>query len=221
LALRSATDQLNLMHDRERIARDLHDTVIQQLFATGMGLQALAATITDPEAKDRLRTSIDGIDAAIHQLREAIFGLHAVPQHLAFGQTIAALVDDKAESFGFQPLLEVGPMPDDLTEELRHETSQVISEALANIIKHAEASATRVVVAVEKDALVVTVTDNGRGVNHLMDGGNIQNPTAAARALTGRGLQNMEKRAEDLGGSFHLGPGAGGGTRIEWRVPLG
>jgi signal transduction histidine kinase len=221
LALRSATDQLNLMHDRERIARDLHDTVIQQLFATGMGLQALAATITDPEAKDRLRTSIDGIDAAIHQLREAIFGLHAVPQHLAFGQTIAALVDDKAESLGFQPLLEVGPMPDDLTEELRHETSQVISEALANIIKHAEASATRVVVAVEKDALVVTVTDNGRGVNHLMDGGNIQNPTAAARALTGRGLQNMEKRAEDLGGSFHLGPGAGGGTRIEWRVPLG
>lgn len=215
LALRSATDQLSLMRDRERIARDLHDTVIQQLFATGMGLQSVAGGIGDADARERLHGAIDGIDAAIHQLREAIFGLHTMPLHLAFGQTIADLVDDKAESLGFDPLLEVGPVPDELPEQIRHEVIQVISEALANVAKHAGASAARVAVAMDQDDVVVTITDNGRGLSPRPTGLGDKTP-----ALTGRGLKNMADRAEDLGGRFHLGPGAGGGTRIEWRVPV-
>lgn len=219
VALRSATDQLSVMHDRERIARDLHDTVIQQLFATGIGLQSVANAIADQEVLERVRGAVEGIDAAIRQLREAIFGLHAMPQHLVLGQTITALADEKADSLGFVPLVEVASMPDDLSTELCHETTQVVSEALANVAKHAEASAATVVLAVVGDALVVTVTDNGTGIR-AMPQETANDTDDQSNELTGRGLLNMGHRAESLGGSFHVGPGSGGGTKIEWRVPL-
>lgn len=213
LALRSATDQLALFRDRERIARDLHDTVIQQLFATGIGLQAIAGSLAEHEAHDRLLAAVDGIDGAIHQLREAIFGLHTAPEGIALADAIEELADEMTDSLGFRPLVEVALLPDDLSPDIRHEAVQVVSESLVNVAKHAEAAATKVVVEADGVSLVVSVTDNGRGID----------PPAAAgddHALGGNGLSNMRQRAASLGGGFHIGPGPGGGTRIEWTVPL-
>lgn len=216
LALRSATDQLTLLHDRERIARDLHDTVIQQLFATGIGLQSVLRSIDDSTARAKVEATVSDIDEAIHQLREAIFGLHVLPPGVELAQVIESIADEKAEALGFRPVVEVRAIPADLPELLRHEVIQVVSEGLSNVIKHAKASAATVSVEVLSDdaeQLVVTVTDNGVG-----------SPTAPRSGeeprLTGQGLQNMARRAADLDGQFHTGPGPGGGTRIDWRVPV-
>ncbi|MGH1487871.1 MAG: response regulator [Acidimicrobiales bacterium] len=221
LALRSATDQLTLFHDRERIARDLHDTVIQQLFATGIGLQSVMASITDHEARSRVEVAVQDIDAAIHQLREAIFGLHTMPLGISLSQVIAAVAAEKEEALGFMPVVEVGPMPEDLPEFIRHEAIQVVNEGLSNVIKHARASATKVSLEIEDEMLVVSVTDNG--VGSAAETRSAQR-TAAGEAteagLTGHGLKNMRQRAAELDGRFHTGPGPGGGTRIEWQVPI-
>lgn len=213
LALRSATDQLTLLRDRGRIARDLHDTVIQQLFATGIGLQATADSITDRETHDRVLGAVEGIDSAIRQLREAIFGLHSLPPSRALADAIDQLAADKAEALGFLPLVEVGPIPADLSPNIQHEAIQIISEGLSNIAKHARATASKIIVETVDDALLVTVTDNGRGLTSPLDGPD-------RNGFTGHGLVNMSQRAADLDGHFHIGPGPGGGTKIEWHVPL-
>lgn len=234
VALRAATAQLDLLRDRERIARDLHDTVIQQLFAAGLGLESMAVTIDDADLQNRVRGAVGSIDAAIQQLREAIFGLHAIPEELALSQAITELAGDKAGALGFHPIVEVGPLPDDLPTGIRHEVVQIVSEGLSNVVKHAKATATRIVVSSDGDELTVSVVDNGRG---MPDAGTDRDRTGGARsggtrpgvgsaepeatgAGTGHGLRNMRERADSLHGHFHIGPGAGGGTRIEWRVPL-
>ncbi len=212
MALHSATDQLALLRDRERIARDLHDTVIQQLFATGMSLQSLVAATEDGETKERVMAAVEGIDAAISQLREAIFGLHTLPRDLAIAQAVDDIAEDLADALGFLPIVEVGKMPEDLSPTIQHEAIQIISEALSNVAKHAAATATKVVIETDDGALVVRVTDNGRGIGAA--------GIASRDDLTGHGLVNMAERASELAGRFHLGPGPGGGTQIEWRVPL-
>lgn len=220
MALRAANAQLDLLRDRERIARDLHDTVIQQLFATGLGLESVAAAIADHDTRHRVRGAVEAIDAAIRQLREAIFGLHAIPEELALAQAIGELAEEKAAALGFEPIVEVGPLPEDLPVGIRHEAVQIVSEGLSNVVKHAQASATRVVVEAEGRELVVSVTDNGRGVAVGADqSGDGQDPERPGKN-GGQGLRNMRERAASLEGRFHIGPGPGGGTRIEWRVPL-
>ncbi len=223
VALRSATEQLGLMQDRDRIARDLHDTVIQQLFATGLGLQSVTGSITDPDIRGRVSGAVEGIDASIRQLREAIFGLNAIPDRLALAESIEAIAEDRTETLGFRPIVEVGQLPDDLSPDIRHEILQVLGEALSNVAKHANATAATIAVMVQIDAdpdtggdrewMGVTVTDNGQGVSQ-------RSVDRSSPGLTGRGLENMRKRADDLSGRFHVSPGPGGGTRIEWRVPL-
>ena len=212
VALRSATEQLGLMHDRERIARDLHDTVIQQLFGTGLSLQSAAGSIADSDARERVGAAVEGIDMAIRQLREAIFGLHAVPDHLALAHSVEALAEDRLEALGFVPTIDVGPLPDDLSSEVRHEILQVLGEALSNVAKHANATAATVTVRCDEGWITITVTDNGRGMHQRGE----ERPEPG---LTGRGLENMRRRADDLNGRFHLGPGDGGGTRISWEIP--
>ena len=216
LALRSATAQLDLFRDRERIARDLHDTVIQQLFATGLGLEATAASIDDGDTRARVQGAVEAIDAAIRQLREAIFGLHAIPQDLALAQAIAELAEEKAEALGYLPIVEVGVLPEDLPAGIRHEAAQIISEGLSNVVKHAQATAVKIAVEADGDELVVVGIDNGRG----MEAAAAERRGQPSGGFDGRALRNMRERADSLKGQFRIGPGPGGGTRIEWRVPL-
>jgi signal transduction histidine kinase len=208
--LRTTSDLLDVMNERERIARDLHDTVIQQLFATGMGLQATARQVESP-ADEGILDAVDGIDAAIRQLREAIFRLHSPSAHLSLAEAVETAADEATEALGFRPMVRTSDVGD-IPVDLRATIVSVIREGLSNIARHADASAAEITVRRDASELLVMIDDNGVGIGSL---------PAGPRHLSGHGVRNMETRARQLGGSFHIGPGQGGGTCVEWKIPLG
>lgn len=193
-----------LLEDRDRIARDMHDNVIQRLFATGMSLQS-AAPMSPPEVRAKLDRAVDELDAAITDIRHTIFALHRVPGGRPLSAEIATVCGDAAVTLGFSPELRMsGPLAD-VPEAVAAELLSVVREALSNAARHAAASSVNVVVEVGEDVSVV-VTDDGRGL-----------PEGVSRS----GLGNLARRAEGRGGSFSVGPADGSGTRVHWRVPLG
>lgn len=207
--LRTTTELLEVLNERERIGRDLHDTVIQQLFATGMGLQAIAGQ-ADTQTRQSILDAVDGVDTAIRQLREAIFRLHSPSAQLTLAESIERVATEAADVLGFAPVVRVGDVGA-LSDDIRATIAAVVREALANIARHADASAAEVAVSVEGGELILMIDDNGVGVGAT---------PLAPRELTGHGVPNMFARAEALDGSFHIGPGAGGGTCVEWKIPL-
>jgi len=210
--MREATKQLELAHDRERIAQDLHDTVVQQLFATGMGLQALAGFLDDSHRKS-IFDAVDNIDHAIRQLREAIFDLHASAEPVTDGvRELEALVEEQSAVLGFHPTFTKQNVSD-LPDSLLHEARAVVQEALANAAKYAKATALEVRVSTDADEFTVEVVDNGVGIDP--GASDDSNP-----GLTGNGIRNLEKRAAAAGGQFTIEPGPSGGTRVRWSVPL-
>jgi PAS domain S-box-containing protein len=206
--LNDAESELALAEDRERIARDLHDTVIQRLFAIGLSLQGGLARATDDAGRERLETAIDEIDETIHELRSAIFALHR--RHGAGAgvrDDVLALVAELTPSVGFEPSVRFDGLVDtEITDEVRHQLLPCLRESLTNIAKHAHATRAAIVLAVT-DEVTLTVTDNGTGLGDAPRGGN--------------GLANMNERARGLSGSCTVQRGADGGTVVEWRVPRG
>lgn len=212
--LRSAQDLLRVMHERERIARDLHDTVIQQMFATGMGLQAVSGRVDDPEVRQRLETAVSEIDVGIRQLRETIYRLHSEQPEVTVGDEISQLADGAADRLGFRPTVRLGPGIDAIDEAVRRELLATLNEALSNVAKHANATAVQIIVEVEDDGrLGLRVVDNGRGMEAT--GG-----AASVDRLSGRGIRNMEARARALAGDLQLGAAPGGGTELVWLVDV-
>jgi PAS domain S-box-containing protein len=205
--LRAVRRELALTEERERIGRDLHDTVIQQLFALGMSLQAVAARVSPPQAADRVAATIDGLDATIRDLRTAIFGLQARADWGREGLrgTILRVAVDAGRSLGFEPAVhftgDVEAVPPEVAEHL----VPTLREALSNAARHARP--TRVDVELDVGGeLVLCVTDDGVGLGDAPSPGN--------------GLGNMRARAEELGGTCAVVPGPGGaGTLVDWRVP--
>jgi len=201
-------EQLALIADRERIARDLHDHVIQRLFAVGMSLQAAAHSITDSRALERISDSVEELDATIRDVRSTIFSLELRATERVETSTRSRILDIASmasDGLGFQPRLQFdGPVDTRVPEEMVPDLLAVVREALSNTTRHASASTVEVRVEVHHD-LVLTVTDDGVG------------PEGATRSS---GLANMRARAESRDGSMSIGPADGRGTRIEWRVPL-
>jgi signal transduction histidine kinase len=203
--------ELALVEDRERIARDLHDTVIQRLFATGMSLQGTARLVhQEPdEVLTRIEVAIDDLDTTVKQIRTAIFGLErtrSAPEGLRSDVLIVAR--EAAASMGFEPrVLFDGPIDATAGGPIGVELLAVVREALTNIARHAGATTAEVAITVAGGELVAEITDDGSG-------------PPAEDAPRGHGLDNMAERAELLGGWFGLRPRAGGGTIAEWRVPL-
>jgi signal transduction histidine kinase len=206
---RADAEQLTVFEDRDRIARDLHDLVIQRLYATGMSLEGTMPMIARREVADRVRNAVDAMDDTIRDIRGTIFQLQSrgpvsAPRLRA---DIVALADEMAEMLGFAPALRLGSGLDSPgSAELSDQVLAVLREALSNAARHS--GATRVDVTVDTDAagmLTVLVRDNGRGIGD-----------------TGRrsGLANMADRAEHLGGGLRLAGAEGGGTELEWRVPV-
>ncbi|MGH1503321.1 MAG: PAS domain S-box protein [Acidimicrobiales bacterium] len=194
----------SLAEDRERIARDLHDHVIQRLFAGGMRLQAALGA---PDLlKDRARTTIAELDETIDVIRESIFQL--TNPDLSTGGELERLVErhraTAAVTIDFHLTGSLDDVPDTVAEQLL----AVVNELLSNVIRHAEATSASLSITVD-DALTVVVTDDGVG---LADGG----PTTG-----GLGLRNLSRRAENLGGGLELVALDGGGTEATWRIPLG
>jgi signal transduction histidine kinase len=210
---RADAERLSVFEDRDRIARDLHDLVIQRLYATGMSLEGAMPMITKPEIADRVRHAVDAMDDTIKDIRATIFALQSRdrggPPRLR--SEIVALADEMTELLGFAPALRLGSGLDSrASAELAEHVLAVLREALSNAARHAAAS--RVDVTVDTDAngmLSVLVRDNGRGI--------ADQPGPGQRRS---GLANMADRADKLGGQFRLGPAEGGGTELEWTVPL-
>lgn len=202
--------RISVLEDRERIGRDLHDNVIQRLFATGLGLQALARRLEDrPEVLARIEESVDALDETIREIRSTIFQLQsgdAVGAGLR--RRLLALATELSPTLGFKPRVSfVGPVDTAVTPVVADHVPPVLREALTNVAKHADATRVEIAVAISSGALVLEVADDGRGPG---DG-----------RSAGLGLANLRQRAERLGGTSAIGGSELGGTLLRWQVPLG
>lgn len=203
---RITQQRLAVLEDRDRIARDLHDHVIQRLFAAGLSVQSVAA-VSDGEVGAKLSRVVDDVDATIRQIRTTIFQLRATD---APAQGLRSAVLDVVASvtglLGFEPEVRFsGPLDTMVESAVIDELDAVVREALTNVAKHAGASAAVLEVSVRDGVLGVGVSDNGAGSQ-----------------WTDRrsGLGNLQRRAEALGGGLVVGPGRDGGTRLWWSIQL-
>ena len=204
---RKDSQRLALFEDRDRIARDLHDLVIQRLFATGMSLQGATALMGDAETVHRVEQAVDALDETIRDIRSAIFALQSRGETERPGarSRILAIVEEMTDPLGFAPTLRMaGPIDTQMPGHIADQMLAALREALANVAKHAQASRADVTVEAGTD-LVLMVKDNGVGLT-----------------TTGRrsGLANLTDRAAELGGTLRTVTGENGGTELEWRVPL-
>jgi signal transduction histidine kinase len=209
--LHARIQRLTVAADRERIARDLHDTVIQRLFATGLVLQSSLPLVDNAELRSRLEDAIDDLDDTIRQVRTTIFSLEP-PSTAERGvrARILEICGDAGRSLGFEPEVRFsGPIDRRVPDSLASELLSTLREALSNVARHAQARRVEVEVHVHDD-LQVRVLDDGVGVEAVM--------TATA---PGKGLPNMADRATALGGSCTVSSRPTGGTEVSWRVPLG
>jgi len=205
--LHALVGQLATFEDRERIARDLHDTVIQRLFAIGMSLQATVPLIADRRAVDRVLTVIDDLDATVRDVRATIFELHTVRiPGRSIRQELIQLCAESARGLGFDPVVRFdGPLDTAVDDDVAGDLIAVSREALANVAKHAHATSVRLSVEVSHGVLSMSVVDDGIGPQ---------------RSETGRGIENLTARATARGGTFHIEPGPERGTQLVWSVPL-
>jgi signal transduction histidine kinase len=204
---RSDTERLAILQDRDRIARDLHDLVIQRLYATGMSLQGAMPLLTRPEAARRVSGAVDALDETIREIRSAIFSLQARgdsrPQGLR--AQVLEVVDEMSVPLGFAPSLRlVGPLDETVPSEVGEHLLGALREGLSNAARHAHSSKVDVTVQADSE-LVLRVRDNGTGMG-----------TSTRRS----GLANLAERAAELDGKLEITSTTGGGTQLDWRVPL-
>jgi signal transduction histidine kinase len=200
--------RLSLMEDRERIAKELHDGVIQSLFAVGMGLQGTAMVAGDEDIARRIEGGVEELDRVIKDLRNYIFGLR--PDILAGGRLDVALrqlVAEFAERTGVVAVAEVDPRAAAMLAGNATDVVQLAREALSNVSRHADAATVRLSLLIERDAPVLVVDDDGKGFD----------PARPPEA--GQGLRNMRQRAEGLGAVTDLSSVPGEGTTLQVVFP--
>lgn len=205
---RTIRRRVALLEDRSRIARDLHDHVIQRLFATGLSLQAVAAGLPPDPAKG-ITEQIREIDASIAQIRQSIFALHRDSEvtSVSLRARVLEIVDrlEHQDESSLRPRVTfLGPVDLMADASLTDDVTAVVSEALANIVRHADASKVDVVISAAAGRVTVEVTDDGVG------------PGASPRLS---GLANLRSRANAHDGSFEILAGPSGGTQVVWSVP--
>jgi signal transduction histidine kinase len=212
--LHARVQELALVDDRARIARDLHDTVIQRLFATGLSLQGAAALIrTDPtRASTRVESAVDDLDSTVKQIRSAIFALEPAvggPATSGIRSRVLELVNELTPTLGAEPtVLFDGPVDTATPDHLVGDVLATLREALSNVARHAKADHVEVRVRSNDGHLLLDVSDDGIG-------------PPGPEEPRGRGLDNMAARARRLGGSLDLGAGEPRGTVLRWRIPVG
>lgn len=208
--LNARIHELALVEDRERIARDLHDTVIQRLFATGLSLQGTLAMVRrSPDgAEARIEQAVDDLDLTVRHIRSAIFALESTrATREGLRDRVLTLTRESAGALGFEPtVLFAGPVDVALDTEHEPEALATLREALSNVGKHARATRVDVEVTATDDELVLRVIDDGVGI-------------AGPSPTSGHGLKNLAARAERLGGRFEVGAGVPTGTVLQWQVP--
>ncbi|WP_340557283.1 sensor histidine kinase [Streptomyces sp. GSL17-111] len=205
---RRSAEQIALLEDRDRIARDLHDVAIQRLFATGITLQSAQRFVDHPQARERLARAVDDLDETAKIIRSSIFGLRR--REGAGGQglrvRVAQLLEQAAGTLGFTPSLRMEGLVDtSVPADTAEHVTAVLAEALSNVARHAGARGVDVALVVGGGQVALSVTDDGVGLR------------AGGRRS---GLRNLAERAERLGGTLELGASDAGGTRLRWTVPL-
>jgi two-component system, NarL family, sensor histidine kinase DevS len=206
---RQDAQEIAVLKDRDRIARDLHDLAIQRLFATGMTLQSAGRFIEHKEASERVLRAVDDLDETIKIIRSTIFGLRAreqVPRGGGLRAGVVRVTGEAAPLLGFAPVVRIEGLVDtDVPREIAEHVVAVLSEALTNVARHAHADRTEVLLTTDGRDVRLKVTDNGVGI-----------------APEGRrsGLSNLAERAEQLGGHLEVTGTDGGGATLVWQVPL-
>ena len=191
-----------LLEDRDRIARDMHDHVIQRLFATGLSLQSTSRLAEHPTVRTRLDEAVDNLDAAIKDIRQTIFELHRAKPTQELHEEIAELVRASTQTLGFVPDLTIDGPLDSLSAELEADMVAVVREGLANVVRHAEASSASVRITID-GTIQIEVADDGVGVS-----------PAAVQS----GLANLRERAQAHGGSLSLRARTPRGTTLAWEA---
>jgi signal transduction histidine kinase len=203
---REDQQRLAVFEDRDRIGRDLHDLVIQRLFAIGLGLQSTSRLIHHEEAASRLDAAVDDLDATIKDIRRSIFALGSMGNTADIQVEATRLVDRAAGTLKFRPTLTFeGPVRTLVGPKIAPDVLAVLAEALSNASRHAEASAVMVHLSAGEQ-VTLTVSDDGRGL---------------PEKLAESGLSNMRDRAERLGGGCEVSSEPGSGTTVCWSVPRG
>jgi signal transduction histidine kinase len=196
--------ELSILTDRDRIARDLHDHVIQRLFAVGLALQGTIPRARVPEVQQRLTDCVDDLQEVIQEIRTAIFDLHGSSSGVT---RLRQRLDEAIAQFSTSNLRTTvqytGPLSV-VDAALADHAEAVVREAVSNAVRHAGATTLTVNVAVSDD-LCIDVVDDGIGI-----------PTE----MTGSGLTNLRRRAEDAGGDFSIARPTTGGTHLKWCAPL-
>ncbi|QIK74242.1 GAF domain-containing sensor histidine kinase [Nocardioides piscis] len=197
--------ELALITDRERIARDLHDVVIQQLFAAGLQLQGVALMASNPEVARRIDDAVSSLDETIKAIRSTIFELQH-KNRTSLRSQVRALVRDYVPVLGFSPTVRTsGPIDTAVDDRRADQVLAVLREAISNVARHALAESAEIEVLVSADELVLRAVDDGIGM-----------PSDPHES----GLRNARRRAADLGGALEVLAGDGRGTTLVWRVPL-
>ena len=204
-AAREYARDLTLVTDRERIAHDLHDQVIQRLFSAGLDLQSTIARLHSPAVIQRLNKTVDDLQAVIDQIRGTIFNLSTPPEARSFRQRVQDSVTELTENRDVVTTLRMSGPIGAVSSVLAEHAQAVIVEALSNAVRHSGAGNITVEVNADDD-LTIDVIDDGRGI--------------AADNKRQSGLANMKRRAEDVGGTYTVSSPPTGGTRVRWTTPL-
>ena len=212
LALELATvhrmrEEQAVLGDRDRIARDLHDLVIQRLFAAGLSMQSLRRFTNDPVALDRINAVTTELDETIRELRDTIYSLRGMAQDTGtLSSRILAVIKEGAQGLPFAPRIRLsGPIDGPLADDLSSSLLAVISEGLSNAARHAQATSIDISVDAQDERIKLVIADNGIGFSK---------PTRRS------GLDNLKERASLLGGKFSVRSTLGEGTRLRWSVPV-
>ena len=199
---------LSVLDDRDRIARDLHDRVVQRIFAVGMALQSAMRLPELDLVVDRVDKAVEDLDSTITEIRTTIFELGDSTVHGGLRHGVLGLAEELTPSLGSRPeVVFDGPIDNAIPQHIADHLLAVLRESLTNAAKHAQATKFEVTLSVSSEA-ILEVADNGKGIKLPLESG------------AGLGLSNLRDRAEELGGTFEIQSAQGGGTRVIWCVPV-
>jgi signal transduction histidine kinase len=204
--LRTSVRELTLSEERERLARDLHDTVIQRLFGVGLALQISLSSVLDDDVRSRINNVLDELDATIHEIRTTIFEIDQdTPIGQSLEQRVAQLSGEVESRLGVLAELKVASGIDqEIGPRCAHHVVQALREILSNIVRHSEASVVQIQVDTTQNLIEVIVRDNGIGFTPNIG--------------SGRGLRNLSSRAKELGGDCTIESEIGTGTMVRWTA---
>jgi len=200
-------EQQAVFGDRDRIARDLHDVVIQRIFAAGLSLQSIQRFTNDAKALERIAMVTEELDGTIREVRRTIHSLSGVsPTKETLNSRILSAIKEKTEWLAFSPGVNLsGPLNEDIGVLLSESLLAVISEGLSNAVRHSGATSIDVSVKVGQGQVKLRISDNGQGFS---------GPVKRS------GLDNLKQRAKTCGGRMALSSVPGGGTRLVWSAPI-